>query len=252
MKEQRKQQAQQHEKTLSQQLLIETLEARLQEGKGEMGAGAVVVAQGVLEMERDEKALLQDQLRICLGSYSKVCIRHHLLVTFVEEARVFLAQLLGDIEFVRRLLDDARREGEQTSEPLIAMEEQYRAGSDDLRALLLQKQRELDFALDKQIELSAALSHLQAQGSGGGGGGTPVTSGESDALFKCQRKHRESQDRLAENERALAEAEEALEKAEEERIQSCRVQAALRKELEERSAQVENFKRELRISLVYA
>ena len=125
--------AQQREIIMSQGLQIQTLEARL----GQDGADQL---REVLERERAEKDLMRGQLRECLGDYSQVCVQQQLLLSFVEEATVFLRQLVQDLKD-----GDEQLELVQSEIPLISdlTHKQHAANVAALAAHLEQKQREL-------------------------------------------------------------------------------------------------------------
>ena len=125
--------AQQREIIMSQGLKIQTLEARL----GQDGTDRL---HEVVERERAEKDLMRGQLRRCLGDYSRACVQQQLLLSFVEEATVFLRQLVQDLKDGHDQLEVV-----QSETPLISdlTHKQHAADVAALAAELEQKQREL-------------------------------------------------------------------------------------------------------------
>jgi hypothetical protein len=124
---------QQSEIIISQELKIQTLEAQL-------GQDGTTQLRDVLERERAEKEFVHGQLRKCLGNFSQVCVRQQLLLSFVEEATVFLRQLVGDLENAKHQLALVQSEGG------LIWEATYKQRATDAAALaaqLQQKQREL-------------------------------------------------------------------------------------------------------------
>ena len=124
---------QQSEIIISQELKIQTLEAQL-------GQDCTAQLREVLERERTEKEFVHRQLRKCLGNFSQVCVRQQLFLSFVEEASVFLRQLVGDLENANQQLALVQSEGALIWE---VTHKQRATDAAVLAAQLQQKQREL-------------------------------------------------------------------------------------------------------------
>ena len=211
--EHRQQQAGQQEEIVSQRLCIETLEARLQEKDETSRDGASTVVD-VLELERREKALLRQQMEKCLADFSALCARQHLLVSWIEQARILFVQLQEDCNCVRLELDGLvpaftrmlHETGARVHLPHASVDESTSLHVEKLREQLHEKQLELESVLQCQAELKAQVAVNEKTIEG--------------------------------HEVALLDAEQALEQAEEAGANSARVIAHLNRELDERSAQL--------------
>lgn len=134
-----KMQAQMHQQIQSQKVLIETLDARGGDTSTEPND---VKTERFAKCESDDRALLRQKLVECLGQYSQACIRQEHLVMFVEEAFVILSEIAA-------LLAAAKEELRQNLT--------HHNDTSRLYELLDQKQRDLEYALDKQLLYSTAL-----------------------------------------------------------------------------------------------
>ena len=134
-------QAQMHQQIQSQTILIEILGARLENNASATPADGKQAGrlQELAECDKNDRVLLHHQLVECVGQYSQACLHRQLLVTFVEEVSVVLSEISA-------LAGVAKEELKQSP-----------AHDNDVRtwhALLLQKQRDLEYALDKQLLLT--------------------------------------------------------------------------------------------------
>jgi hypothetical protein len=187
----------------SQQLVIETLEARLKHG----GLAFDKNKDERMEQLRCGSELLREQLTTCLADYSNVCVRQNHLVSFLDQTRIFLTKVIDEFKFISHEFAHVRCEYE-LSVAIESADEQDIAQLDtvELRMQMQQRKKELNFALDKQVELSLQVKAYQ--------------------------------EKIAGHEAALLEAEKALEQAERAGANSSHVIAELNKRLDERSIQL--------------
>ena len=147
----------------SQQLVIETLEARLKHG----GLAFDKNKDERMEQLRCGSELLREQLTTCLADYSNVCVRQNHLVSFLDQTRIFLTKVIDEFKFISHEFAHVRCEYE-LSVAIESADEQDIAQLDtvELRMQMQQRKKELNFALDKQVELSLQVKAYQEKIAG--------------------------------------------------------------------------------------
>jgi len=247
--ENRQQHAQQHEQIIAQQLRNETLEARLEAATGSRSAALELI----LEREQSEKKMLGEQLSASLKGYSHVCVKHQLSVAFVEEAHAFLAHLCTQLHACRLNVACIHHSIEEAGAVCLVPPDTTSHQLAAVLAQLAQKQLELDFALDKQLEYQTALSQQVLNTSP-----IPPAAPQQAILAQApsersmrkeaevqgqiaelQRQLHQCQAHISEHEGVLDEAQAALEHAQEQRMEHADELALLHHQLQERSVQLQ-------------
>jgi len=145
----REKQAAMQQELHAQQLLIQTLEAQIEESAGGRSREdeTTLRLQEVAERARSDKAFLHQQLIQTIGHYSHSCRRQQQLVEFVEEACVVFREAASQIAAAIRDLTQSCTPDTDTR---------------SLQFLLEQKQRDLEYALDKQLVLTREADKAKA------------------------------------------------------------------------------------------